>query len=329
VSFVLLHDPNDSFKESKIMKQQNFLLSIIIPVFNEEQNIAPLLKRLLPIIAEYQHEIIFVDDGSSDNTFNEVKTFALKNKNIKLISFTRNFGHQTALTAGYQFTNGDCVITIDADLQDPPELINKLVEKWLKGFKIVYAKREERDDSLFKRVTASFFYRLINFLSDTPVPRDVGDYRLLDKEVVDFLNKIPEKSRFLRGLVAWGGYSSTSALFKRSKRLLGKTHYPLSKMINFALDGITTFSTKPLKIASYLGFFTSIFGILGIVYALFRRVFLPHQYWVAGWTAIFVAVMFFGGIQLITIGIIGEYIGKIYKEIQSRPQFLIKERVNL
>jgi len=311
------------------MRQQNFLLSIIIPVYNEEQNIYLLLKRLLPVASKYSYEIIFIDDGSSDNTFSQVKKQALKNKNIRLLSFTRNFGHQTALSAGYQSASGNCVVTIDADLQDPPELIDKLIEKWKHGFKIVYAQREEREDSLFKKTTASFFYRLINFLSDTPIPKDVGDFRLLDREVVNFLNKIPEKTRFLRGLVAWGGYSSTAVAFKRSKRLVGQTHYPLSKMINFALDGITAFSTKPLKIASYIGFFTSIFGAIGIIYALFRRIFLPHQYWITGWTALFVAVMFFGGIQLLTIGIIGEYIGKIYKEIQGRPQYLVKEKVNI
>lgn len=307
----------------------NFLLSIIIPVFNEQQNISPLLKRLLPIASKYSYEIIFVDDGSSDNTPNEIKKHAFKNKNIKLISFTRNFGHQVALTAGYQIASGNSIITIDADLQDPPELIDKLVEKWKKGFKIVYGQREERDDSLFKRTTASFFYRLISFLSDTQIPKDIGDYRLLDKEVVYFLNKLPEKSRFLRGLVAWGGYSSIFVPFKRNRRFLGKTHYPLSKMINFALEGIISFSTKPLKIATYFGFISSFLGAIGVVYALSRRFFLPHQYWVTGWTAIFVAVMFFGGIQLITIGIIGEYIGKIYKEIQGRPPFLIKEKVNI
>jgi len=308
---------------------KNFLLSIIIPVYNEEQNIAPLIKRLQPIVSKYRYEIIFINDGSSDNTTAEIKKQAIKDKNIKLISFTRNFGHQVALTAGYQFSSGDCVISMDADLQDPPELIDKLIEKWKKGFKIVYGRREEREDSLFKNMTAYFFYRLINFLSDTPIPKDIGDYRLLDREVVDFLNKLPEKSRFLRGLVAWGGYSATAVNFRRNRRLLGKTHYPLSKMISFALDGIISFSTKPLKIATYLGFLSSFLGVLGVIYALYRRLFLPHQYWVTGWTAIFVAIMFFGGIQLITIGIIGEYLGKMYKEIQGRPPFLIKEKINL
>lgn len=311
------------------MVDQNFLLSIIIPVYNEEKNIAPLLQRLLPTVAKYQHEIIFVDDGSSDETVSVIKKEAQKIPAIKLVTFTRNFGHQMALTAGYQFASGDCVVSLDADLQDPPELIDQMVERWRQGFAIVYGKREERHDSWFKKITAYLFYRLMNLLSDTPIPEDIGDFRLLDRDVVQFLNTLPERSRFLRGLVAWGGYRATSVLFKRNKRLAGRTHYPLSRMVNFALEGITSFSTKPLKLASYLGFFTSTLGFVGIIYALYRRFFLPHQYWVTGWTALFVAIMFFGGIQLTTIGIIGEYIGKIYQETQKRPPFLIKEQVNL
>lgn len=308
---------------------KNFLLSVIIPVYNEEKNIEPLLKRLLPVIEKYSYEVIFISDGSTDKTVERIKKITKENKKVKLISFVRNFGHQAALTAGYRFAKGDCVVSIDADLQDPPELIDRLIKKWQEGAKIVYAQREERKDTLFKKLTATLFYRLINFLSERPIPKEVGDYRLIDREVVSFLNNLPEKSRFLRGLVAWPGFSSTAIFFKRDKRFAGETHYPLSKMINFALDGIISFSTKPLKIASYLGFIASFFGTLGIIYALYRRLFLPHQYWVTGWTAIFVAVVFFGGIQLITIGIIGEYIGKIYKEIQNRPLYLIKEKINL
>lgn len=308
---------------------KNFLLSVIIPVYNEEKNIKPLLKRLLPVIEKYSYEVIFISDGSTDKTVEYIKKITEENKKVKLISFVRNFGHQAALTAGYRFAKGDCVVSIDADLQDPPELIDQLIKKWQEGAKIVYAQREERNDGFFKKLTATLFYRLINFLSERPIPEEVGDYRLIDREVVDFLNSLPEKSRFLRGLVAWPGFSSTSVSFKRDKRFAGKTHYPLSKMVNFALDGIVSFSTKPLKIASYLGFLASFFGTLGIIYALYRRLFLPHEYWVTGWTAIFVSVVFFGGIQLITIGIIGEYIGKIYKEIQNRPTYLIKEKINL
>ena len=284
--------------------KKDFLLSVVIPVFNEEGNINTLLKELIPIVSTYEYEIIFVNDGSQDKTEEEIKVFAQENKNIKLISFTRNFGHQTALTCGYQYTKGDCVVTIDADLQDPPELIHEMVKKWEKGFKIVYAKRKMREESLFKTLTADFFYNVINMLSQTPIPRNVGDFRLIDKHVVELLNHMPERFRFLRGMVAWGGFPSTYVYFDRKKRLTGETHYPLSKMIGFALNGIVSFSTRPLRIAIYVGILASIIGIVGIIYAIYRRLFLPSAYWVPGWTATFVAIMFFGGVQLITIGII-------------------------
>lgn len=307
----------------------NFLLSIIIPVFNEEKSIDPLLKRLLSIVKNYNYEIIFVNDGSKDNTPNVIKEKTSKNKNLKLISFQRNFGHQMALSAGYQFAKGDCIVTIDSDLQDPPEIITQMIEKWKKGTKIVYAKREKRDvDSFMKKYTALLFYKFINFLSDTPVPEDVGDYRLLDREVVDYLNQLPERSRFLRGLVAWGGFSTDFVYFTREKRFAGVTHYPFSKMLNFAFDGITSFSIKPLRLASYLGFIAASMGFLGIIYHLIRKIVHP-QFYVIGWTGLFVGIMFLGGIQLLTIGIIGEYVGKIYKEVQQRPNFLIKEKINL
>lgn len=308
----------------------NFLLSIIIPVYNEEKNILPLLQRLTPVVKKYSYEIIFINDGSTDKTEKIVKNEAEKNKNIKLISFQRNFGHQIALTCGYQYAQGDVTISIDADLQDPPEIIHKMIEKWQKGAKIVYAKRKEREgEGFFKKITANFFYRLINLLSDVPIPSDVGDFRLLDRQAVNFLNELPERSRFLRGLVAWPGYPSAIIEFKREKRNAGQTHYSLSKMLNFALEGIISFSIKPLRLAAYLGFSTALFGFFGIIYALYRRLFLPHEYWVTGWTALFVAIIFLGGIQLITIGIIGEYIGKIYQQLQNRPFFIIKEKINI
>lgn len=310
------------------MTKHDFLLSVIIPVYNEEENIASIVEKLIPVVEKHSYEIVFVDDGSTDQTAEKIKHYAEKNKHIRLTSFLRNFGHQMAITAGYKEAKGDCVVTIDADLQDPPELIADMIAQWALGYKIVYARRSSRDEAWFKRISAGLFYRLINLLSDTPIPKEVGDFRLLDREVVDLLNAMPEQARFLRGLVAWGGYKATFVEFMRQKREAGQTHYPLSKMIQFALDGIVSFSTKPLKVASYIGFAASMLGLLGIVYAIALRFFFSHQYWVTGWTALFVAVMFFGGIQLITIGIIGEYIGKIYKEIQGRPPYLIKERVN-
>lgn len=307
----------------------NFLLSIIIPVYNEKNNIQPLVTRLGKIIKPYKYEIIFINDGSSDGTAEEIKKISEKNEEIKLVSFNRNFGHQVALSCGYQYSKGDCVISLDADLQDPPEIIPQMIEKWKEGAKIVYAKRLKRDgDSVFKKVTAKMFYTFINFLSDVPIPQEVGDFRLLDRAVVNFLNDLSEQSRFLRGLVAWSGYAAQYVEFDREKRYSGTTHYNMSRMVKFALDGITSFSTKPLHLATYAGFFTGSIGFVGIIYGILGRIFLP-AYWVTGWTALFVGIMFLGGVQLITIGIIGEYMSKIYKEVQKRPQYIIKEKINV
>ena len=306
-----------------------FLISIIVPVFNEEQSIEPLLKRLIPILKNYQYEIIFVDDGSKDKTPEMVKKQVNKNNRIKLISFYRNFGHQMALTAGYEAARGDCVITIDADLQDPPEIIPEMVKKWQAGAKIVYAKRQERQgDNFFKKTTATIFYQLINFLSDTPIPQEVGDFRLLDKQVVEFLNNLNERPSFLRGLVSWGGYPTEFVYFKREKRLTGQTHYGFFKMLNFALEGITSFSVKPLRMATYFGIISGFLGFLGIIYEMIKKILYPESF-VIGWIGLFIAVMFIGGIQLMTIGIIGEYIGKIYQEVQRRPKYIIKEKINI
>lgn len=308
---------------------KDFLLSIIIPVYNEENNIDPLIQRLLPIIEKYKFELLFVNDGSKDKTAEAIKKYAEKNKHIKLVTFNRNFGHQMALIAGYQIAKGDCVITMDADMQDPPEILPEMIQQWQEGIEIVYAKRKKREvDSFFKRKTAEWFYSFMNMLTDSRIPENVGDFRLLDKKVVDFLKSLPEHSPFLRGLVAWSGYSEGFVYFERAKRHSGKTHYSLPKMINFALDGITSFSAKPLRTASYLGFLTASFGFLGMLYAIIGKLFLPIPF-VTGWTGLFVGIMFFGGVQLMTIGIIGEYIGKIYTEVLNRPHYIIKEKVNV
>lgn len=304
------------------------MVSVVIPVYNEQGNIGPLLNRLLPAVKRYKHEVIFINDGSTDDSVKEIQQFA-KNNSIKLISFNRNFGHQMALDAGYTASRGDVVISMDADLQDPPDVIPALIEKWENGALVVYAKRVKRDvDGPVKRFTAQVFYRFVNFLSDTPIPEDVGDFRLLDRRVVDFINHLPEQSRFLRGLVAWGNFPAETVTFDRARRHAGETHYTMGKMINFALDGITSFSTKPLQLSTLFGFATATVGFLGIIYAILGRLFLP-EYWITGWTALFVGIMFLGGVQLITIGIIGEYIGKIYKEVQKRPRYVIAEKMNL
>lgn len=308
---------------------KEFLLSIVIPVYNEEKNIDILLESILPIVTPYNYEILFINDGSKDNTAEVIKAQAKKNEKVKLVSFNRNFGHQMALIAGYQLCKGDCVITMDADMQDPPQIIPEMIQKWQDGTHIVYAKRKRREvDSLFKRKTAEWFYRFMNLLTDSKIPENVGDFRLLDRKVVDFLKKLPEHSPFLRGLVAWSGYSEGFVYFDRAKRYSGTTHYSIPRMINFALDGITSFSARPLRMASYLGFATATIGFLGMLYGIIGKLFLPIPF-VTGWTALFVGIMFFGGVQLMTIGIIGEYIGKIYIEVLNRPHYIIKEKINV
>ncbi|GIW62783.1 MAG: glycosyl transferase [Patescibacteria group bacterium] len=310
------------------MKDKNFLVSVVIPVYNEEQALPKLFPRLLPILEKYNYELIFVDDGSKDASVEIIKEKARSNPRIKLISFQRNFGHQMALTCGYDNCRGDCVITLDADLQDPPELIDKMIVKWQEGYDIVYGQRLDRQtDSFFKRTTADYFYKFMNYLSDVKIPEHVADFRLLDKKVVVFLKTLKERSRFLRGLVVWPGFRSTVVRYKREKRSAGTTHYSLRKMFAFAFEGIISFSTRPLQLATYLGFISAFLGFIGIVYAVIGKFVFSH-YWVTGWTALFVSIMFMGGVQLIAIGIIGEYVGKIYKEVQQRPLYLIKEKVN-
>lgn len=309
--------------------KKTFLLSIIIAIYNEEESLPHLFKELLPRLEKYDYELILVNDGSRDRSEELILDACRVNKRIKYVAFTRNFSQQMAFTAGYEIAKGDAVITMDADLQDPPELIEEMITKWKEGSKIVYAQRKRRDEGFFKRETARLFYGMINSLSEVPIPQNVGDFRLLDKEVVQFLNGLPESSRFLRGLVAWGGYPDAYVYFTRKERVAGETHYPLSKMINLALAGITSFSTRPLKVATYLGFFCSVLGFLGSLYAVLNRLILPPEHWVTGWTALFTAIMFFGGVQLITIGIIGEYIGKIYHQVQARPFFLVRRTENL
>lgn len=326
----MMHNLLDQVQLLAPQHMTNPLVSFIIPVYNEHNNIQALLDRLTPIISPYNYELIFVNDGSKDDTAEVIKSLAKHDNRLKLISFYRNFGHQMALTAGYEHAHGDCVISLDADLQDPPEIIPQMITEWTNGAKIVYAKRKKRDvDNYFKKTTAKLFYRFINFLSDTPIPDDVGDFRLLDRDVVTILNKLPEQSRFLRGLVAWGGYPAAYVTFEREKRHAGETHYTVSKMMNFALEGITSFSTKPLRISTYMGFLVSAFSILVIIVKSIQHFVFQQGDWLPGWASLFFSIVFLGGVQLITIGIIGEYIGKIYKEVQKRPKYIVEEKINL
>ena len=316
-----------AMKTESITEVGNHLLSVVIPCFNEEEVLGETIKRLKEFCAELQHlevEIIFVDDGSRDRTLELLKSYAAEDSKIKIIGFARNFGHQIAVTAGIDASIGDAVVLIDADLQDPPEVVHQMIAKWREGYDVVYGTRSERPgESVFKLATAGGFYRLLNRLSNVPIPLDTGDFRLMSKNVVDTLKAMPERDRFVRGMVSWVGFKQIALTYKRANRFAGESKYPLRKMISFAIDGILSFSTKPLQMSIAMGFFSAVISILGIFYALFLRLFT--NVWVEGWTALMIAVLFIGGVQLISVGILGEYVGRIYNEIKNRPLYVVQE----
>lgn len=301
-------------------------ISVVIPLFNEEKNFKELYQRLTNVMQSLhqRYELIFVDDGSKDSTFMQLSLTAQNDANVKYIRFSRNFGHQIAVTAGLDYASGDCTVIIDGDLQDPPELISALFQKYRDGYQVVYAKRKLRKgDSWFKKITAKLFYRLLSRLTDIDIPVDTGDFRIIDKKIVDVLKQMPEANKFLRGQIAWIGFESTSIEFDREPRKHGTTGYPLKKMIKFALDGITSFSDKPLKFATYMGFSISIISFVAILYAIYAKYFLKIV--ITGWTSIFISILFMGAIQLFTIGIIGEYIGRINTNVKNRPLYIINQ----
>jgi polyisoprenyl-phosphate glycosyltransferase len=303
------------------------LLSMVIPCYNEEEVIGETMKRLKAFCAELcdlDVELIFVDDGSRDRTRKLLKEFLAEDPRIKVIGFARNFGHQIAVTAGVDAANGDAVVIIDADLQDPPEVVHQMIAKWREGYDVVYGTRTERPgESAFKRATARGFYRLLHRLSDVPIPLDTGDFRLIGRNVVDALRAMPERDRFVRGMVSWVGFKQIALPYPRAERQAGESKYPLRKMLRFAMDGILSFSTKPLQMSAAMGMLCALLSMLGICYALFFRLFTNS--WVEGWTALMIAILFVGGIQLISVGILGEYVGRMYNEIKNRPLYIVQE----
>lgn len=313
----------------KKAKSADQLLSIVVPCYNEEAVIAATLTRLTEEcskLEDLEAEIICVDDGSKDKTLELLADWSLQDTRIKVIALSRNFGHQIAVTAGVDAAYGDAVVIIDADLQDPPELIHEMVTRWRAGDDVVYGRRLERPgETPFKLATARAFYRVLNSLSEVPIPLDTGDFRLISRNVVEALKDMPERDRFLRGMVSWVGYKQSALEYVRAERFAGETKYPLRKMIRFASDGIFSFSRKPLQLSIALGTAASGLALLGIVYALSLRIFT--DIWVEGWTALFIAVMFFGGVQLLCIGIMGEYVGRIYQETKNRPLYFVKQRL--
>lgn len=301
-------------------------ISIVIPIFNEEKNIPELYSRLKKTLDKIvdKYEIIFVNDGSKDNSLKIIKNLAKKDKSVYFINFSRNFGHQIAVTAGLDYSNAKAVVIIDADLQDPPELIEDFYIKYLQGYEVVYAKRRKRKgESFLKKITAKLFYRMMQKLTNIDIPVDTGDFRLMDRKVVDYLKKMPEKNKFLRGQIAWLGFRQTEVLFDRDERKYGKTGYSFGKMLQFALDGITGFSDKPLQFVTKLGFVISLFSFFVIIYALYSH-FLLHRT-ITGWTSLIISFAFIGGVQLLSIGIIGEYISRIHKNVNNRPLYIIDE----
>ncbi len=304
------------------------LISIVIPIFNEEATISELYKRIDKVLKNlnFQFELIFIDDSSCDLSLKKLEELREKDRRVKIISFSRNFGHQVAISAGIDYAAGEAAIIMDGDLQDPPELIPEMLEKYQEGYEIVYAKRKTRQDTFFKKTTASLFYCLINILSDTKIPQEAGDFRLLDKKALNSLKQLKEKSRFIRGLTSWIGFRQAAIEYERDKRFAGETNYPLNKMIKLAIDSITSFSYKPLKIATYIGFGAATIGFLGGLYALVLKILEPSST-VLGWTTIIIAIFFMGGIQLMILGIIGEYIGRIYTETQNRPLYIVDKEL--
>ncbi len=307
-------------------------ISIVIPMYYEQEVATECYNRVTSVcknIADYEYEIIFVNDGSKDKTLEILESIAKQNKAVKIISFSRNFGHQAAVTAGLKFVTGDAIVIIDADLQDPPELIPEMLNLWEQGNEVIYGKRKEREgESKFKLLTASMFYKTLNALSDVEIPENTGDFRLVDRKVVDVVNALPEHNKFLRGLFSWVGFKQYEYEYNRKERFAGKTKYPLKKMLKLASDGIISFSTKPLKLLAGLGIFSILISIAILIYALISYAFDLNNL-TAGWTSLMVAITFFAGVQLLSIWIMSEYIGRIYDETKNRPQYIIDKMINI
>lgn len=301
---------------------------MVVPAFNEEDNIHPLYERLSQSLLQISeaYEILFVDDGSSDKTVHIVEQLQKKDHRVKYVSFSRNFGHEMANTAGFRHVQGEAVVIIDADLQDPPEVIIDLYKKFKEGYDIVYAQRKKRDkETWLKKFTSKGFYRIMQMLSDTEIPLDTGDFRLLSRRVVDEINNLNEKNRFFRGLTHWVGFNVTCVEYDREARFAGETKYNYVKLIKLAFDAILSFSYKPLKLFSFMGFATAGFAFLNLVYWIVMKVVFNHQA-VEGWTSIVTILLLFFGIIMIQISVIGEYIARIYEEVRNRPLYIISKQ---
>lgn len=300
--------------------------SVVVPVYNEQENISILYRRLSEVLKSLtkSYEIIFVNDGSLDKSIEIIKELSSRNCEVKFLDFSRNFGHQIAITAGMDFSQGRAIIIIDCDLQDPPELIPKMIEEWEKGYEVVYAvRRKRKGETFFKKFTAFLFYRIFSKLTNINMPLNAGDFRLIDRKILDTLRTIRERHRFMRGLISWVGYRQSGVFYDREKRVAGKTKYPFLKMLRFSIDGITSFSVLPLKIATILGFVISGFAFLVGLYFIWLKISMDEI--IQGWMTLANSILFLGGVQLIILGILGEYIGRIYDEVKQRPLYIVRE----
>lgn len=300
-------------------------LTVVVPAFNEEDNLRPMVERLTEALEPVVDglEIIFVDDGSVDGTWQGISTISALDSRVRGVRFARNFGHQAAVTAGVDAARGRAVVLIDADLQDPPEIIPKMIEKWREGFEVVYAQRETREgETLFKKVTAALFYRVLHRVTEVDIPVDTGDFRLMGPRAIEAFRALPERNRFIRGLVSWIGFPQTAVRYHREARHAGETKYPFRKMLRFALDALTSFSFLPLRLATFLGFAASAFSFFYILVVLVLKA--VGISWL-GYTSLMASILFLGGVQLIMIGVLGEYIARIFDEVKRRPLYLVGE----
>jgi len=303
------------------------LISYIFPIYNESGNIDLLyktLKNLQGEHSEYHYETIFINDGSKDNSLDKLIQIQAGDKSVTVINFSRNFGHQLAVTAGLDHAKGDAVIIMDSDMQDPPSVSFELINKWREGYDVVYAQRRSRKDTFFKKFTANLFYHTLQKLADIDIPRNTGDFRLVDRKVVEEMKRFKEHNRFLRGMVSFVGFKQAAVQFDRDERHAGVTGYPFNKMVKFAADGIFSFSTYPLKLIRNVGFIVSGLAFLGIIYAVVMKILFPSVT-VEGWTFIVISILFMGGVQIIMLGLLGSYVGRIYVEAQGRPLYIIKD----
>jgi dolichol-phosphate mannosyltransferase len=303
------------------------IYSLIIPIYNEEEDITEMYRRLHHVMEQLDGdvELILIDDGSRDRSLKMMRELHHRDNRVHYLSLARNFGHQIAVTAGLNFVQGKCIIVMDADLQDPPELILTMIEKWHQEYQVVYAQRISRQqESRLKRLTAYLFYRILRRLAKVDIPVDTGDFCLMDRQVVDILNSMPERNRYIRGLRAWVGFRQTSVLFERNPRFAGDVKYTFGKSLSLAIDGIISFSTVPLRLATYLGIISAAIAMIMIILVLYWRIFAPVSHLI-GYTLITISMFFLGSVQLICIGILGEYIGRIYEEVKGRPLYTLKE----